>query len=75
MSLNPPPSAGGLLIGFGLRLLEPASPPVWQDALATSAHLLAAMSITNAARADIDEALHDESLDPIEQARQFLSDD
>ena len=73
--LNPPPSSGGLLVAFGLRLLENAAPSVWSDEVATAKHLVAAMAITNEARAhDLDKALDDPDL-IAQVADRFLSDE
>ncbi len=55
---NPPPSSGGVLIAFGLRLLDRVDERVWRDPLQTSLHLLAAMSVTYRARAErLDEVI------------------
>lgn len=56
--LTPPVSAGGLLVAFGLRLLEAVRPGVLADEEAAADHLLAALAVTAAARADaLDAAL------------------
>jgi len=56
--LNPPPTAGGLLIGFGLRLLENINPEIWTDELLCMKHLAAALAITVKARSSyLDGAL------------------
>lgn len=56
--LNPPPSSGGVLIAFGLRLLDRVEERVWRDPLQTSLHLLAAMAVTFRARAErLDEVI------------------
>ncbi len=52
VSLPPPPSAGGALVGFGLRLLEGSGRGVWQDETQAWAHLAAAMAVTSAARGE-----------------------
>ncbi|MEL6545706.1 MAG: gamma-glutamyltransferase [Myxococcota bacterium] len=58
VELNPPPSSGGALVGFGLRLLERVDPSVWEDPAQTMVHLLAAMSTTLRARVEeLDGAL------------------
>ncbi|MEM6531878.1 MAG: gamma-glutamyltransferase [Myxococcota bacterium] len=48
--LNPPPSSGGALVAFGLRLLERNAPDSWDDEVKASRLLLAAMATTLAAR-------------------------
>ena len=56
--LNPPPTAGGLLIGFGLLLLERLNPEIWSDELLSMQHLAAALAVTAKARGDyLDKAL------------------
>jgi gamma-glutamyltranspeptidase / glutathione hydrolase len=73
--LNPPPSSGGLLVGFSLRLLDGVKPSVWQDDLQTACHITAATAITNQARArDLDSVLNDPSVDMDAVGRHFLSD-
>ena len=58
---NPPPSAGGILIAFALRLLERRPPP--DDAAGRLDHLARAMHQTNKARVDSAMAA-DRLLDP-----------
>ncbi|MEO1174061.1 MAG: gamma-glutamyltransferase, partial [Myxococcota bacterium] len=48
--LNPPPSSGGALVAFGLRLLERSPDAVWQDDAAAARAILAAMAVTLVAR-------------------------
>lgn len=54
--LNPPPSAGGALIAFALRLLETVPASVWQSEIECALHLVAAMAVSNAARVDVLDA-------------------
>ena len=56
VALNPPPSLGGLLVGFGLRLLDAVPPAVWADETATLCHLLACMAVTQAVREQVVDA-------------------
>jgi len=62
ISLNPPPTAGGILVAFGLRLLAGVNnngrQNVWQDEQSTARYLFAAMVITQLQRPQIDQALH-----------------
>jgi gamma-glutamyltranspeptidase/glutathione hydrolase len=51
--MNPLPSVGGLLVGFGLLLLEDVPANVWQDETASLVHLWAAMAITQQARTHV----------------------
>ncbi|MDX1593213.1 MAG: gamma-glutamyltransferase [Gammaproteobacteria bacterium] len=65
---NPAPSAGGMLIAFGLRLLEAAGPLL--GPFGSPGHLdrlVAAMEATSAARAEV-EAL----ADPAQRSRELL---
>ena len=48
--LNPPPSAGGLLVAFGLELLKRAPKSVWEKLSTSMMSIVAAMATTNAAR-------------------------
>lgn len=71
--LTPPPSSGGLLIGFGLRLLESVPASVWKDECATAEAMLAVQSVTNQARREVlDPALERGEVDGIVDA--FLGD-
>lgn len=69
---NPPPSSGGILIAFALRLLEQASPILSDRGSPRHLALLAqAMRLTNAARADgYDGHLYAQNID-----QAFLGDD
>ena len=53
VALNPPPSLGGLLVGFGLKLLNRVPKDVWNDETETFCYLLACMAVTQAARSQI----------------------
>ncbi|MEM6729985.1 MAG: gamma-glutamyltransferase [Myxococcota bacterium] len=71
---NPPPSSGGLLIAFGLKLLERLPESLWRDDIESTRALLAAMSTTiRARRAELDVAVHntDRSTESFEE--EFLS--
>jgi gamma-glutamyltranspeptidase/glutathione hydrolase len=60
--LPPPPTSGGLLVAFGMKLLESVPAAIWDNPTATCQYLLAAMSITQSARVSaLDPALHDPS--------------
>ncbi len=72
--LNPPPSLGGLLIGFGLTLLANVPPEVWQDETQTACMLLACMAATQKARFDVlDDAVKRSSEQLFKVAGPFLS--
>lgn len=76
VALNPPPSLGGLLVGFGLRLLADVPQTVWQDETATYEHLLACMAVTQAARSTIIDPAARQGSDQLGRiADAFLSDD
>jgi gamma-glutamyltranspeptidase/glutathione hydrolase len=50
VALNPAPSLGGLLVGFGLRLLAKIPAQAWADESSALCHLLACMAITQSVR-------------------------
>ncbi|RMG14224.1 MAG: gamma-glutamyltransferase [Deltaproteobacteria bacterium] len=72
--LAPPPSAGGLLVGFALRLLEVVPASVWKEEGPTCRHLVSAMAVTAAARAELVDPAFErwEGLDDL--AARLLSD-
>ncbi|MEE8407964.1 MAG: gamma-glutamyltransferase [Myxococcota bacterium] len=73
--LTPPPSSGGLLVAFGLKLLERVPTSDWDDDADAMCNLLACMSVTQAARkAMLDRSIADggEALDGL--AERFLAD-
>ena len=74
--LPPPPTSGGLLVAFGLKLLERLPDSIWDDPTSTQLYLLAAMSITQSARVSaLDPALHNPSNDLEALVRRFLDHD
>jgi len=68
---NPPPSSGGTLIGFALKLLEQVDlPEVASGSMAHLRYLAQAMALTNEARRDgYDRRLYEENV-----AESFLAD-
>ena len=73
--LNPPPSLGGLLVGFGLRLLADVPADIWRDERATACMLLACLAATQKARVSvIDDAVKRGSQQLRGVAAPFLSD-
>jgi len=68
---NPAPSAGGMLIAFGLRLMEAAGPlPGPFGAAAHVERMAAVMGATNAARAEVER-----DVDPVLRSRHMLGAD
>jgi gamma-glutamyltranspeptidase/glutathione hydrolase len=51
VALNPPPSLGGLLVGFGLQLLGGLPAALWQDETESFCQLFACLAVSQAARA------------------------
>lgn len=73
--LSPPPASGGLLVGFGLKLLEKLGPDVWQDATKKAHALVAAMATTQLARSStLDPLLHEHEADTQAKLEDFLSE-
>ena len=72
--LNPPPSLGGLLVGFGLELLADIPAEVWRDDTETACMLLACMAATQKARVNVlDSAVKQSSERLFKVAGPFLS--
>lgn len=56
--LNAPPSSGGVLIAFGLKILERVSGAIWQNPTESFRHFLAVLATTQKARLEyIDDEL------------------
>ncbi len=70
--LNPPPSSGGTLVAFTLRLLEVLPASVWHNDTQCALHLVAAMAVCNAARVDLFDPAVQAGDDAV--AERFLSD-
>jgi gamma-glutamyltranspeptidase / glutathione hydrolase len=66
IDLPPPPASGGVLVAFGLKLLEGAPASAFEDETRLATLLFAAMATTNAARREgLDEALRTEPRDAL----------
>lgn len=50
IALNPPPSLGGLLVGFGLRLLADVPKSVWADETESTLQIFGALAVSQAVR-------------------------
>ena len=73
--LPPPPTSGGLLVAFGLKILEQTPDAIWENPTSAQLHLLAAMSATQSARVrTLDPALHDPNSDLEDLVHRFLDD-
>lgn len=76
VALNPPPSCGGLLVGFGLRLLADVPKTVWQDETLSARYILACLAITQSARATYIDVEVQKSTDALAQSSaRFMSDE
>lgn len=72
--LAPPPVSGGLLVGFGLQLLESVEKTLWSDPVSRVRMMLAAMATTQAARTRVlDPLLHRPAESAQNELRAFLS--
>mgnify|MGYP006273083485 CR=1 FL=1 len=75
VELNPPPSSGGILVAFGLRLFEPVSAAALREPDGLYAHLLAALAVMAAARRDaLDGAIRAGGQTLRDAGKRFLSD-
>jgi gamma-glutamyltranspeptidase/glutathione hydrolase len=73
--LTPPPSSGGILVAFGLKLLERVPAAHWDDEADAMCKVLAALAVTHAARLDMLDGAIAEGGEALEGlAARFLSD-
>ena len=74
--LSPPPASGGLLVGFGLKLLEELSPQTWSNPKDKALALIAAMATTQKVRTStLDPLLHDHHDQSWRELENFLSEE
>ncbi len=73
--LSPPPASGGLLVGFGLKLLEQVPSSIWQDSTQKALAMVAAMATTQLVRTStLDPLLHARRHESQTELENFLSE-
>ena len=76
IALNPPPSLGGLLVGFGLRLLANVPKAVWAQETDSVLHILGALAVSQAVRSQqVDPAARGGSSKLAPLVHSLLTDD